>query len=108
MHFYSMICVLWHVMYDLRSLAEKKIYHLQEYSNSRDLKNVYLEIQFAVRVGSLYQRIRLLREICSYCATPISLVTNARICVALYPSNTQKRNTLLSVGIVACNAHTGI
>jgi hypothetical protein len=32
------------------------------------------------------------------------LVTNARICVALYHSNTQKRNAYLIVGKGACNA----
>jgi hypothetical protein len=39
----------------------------------------------------MFQRIQVLFNICCHFATLYSLVTNAAICVALYPCNTQKR-----------------
>ena len=56
----------------------------------------------------LYQRINLLAGLCCYFATIIPLVTNAGICVALYPCNAQKRNAYWSVGILSSNAYMNI
>jgi hypothetical protein len=64
--------------------------------------------EFSKHIGCFHQRIQQLLGFCSYLATLIPLVTNAGICVALYPSNAQKRNAFLSVGKLASNAYIGI
>jgi hypothetical protein len=51
----------------------------------------------------MYTRVAKLKfHVLPHCNAPI---TNGATCVALYPSNTKKRNALLSVGKGSSNAY---
>jgi hypothetical protein len=103
--FVSKICWMLYSTFKLRSLWEK-IYHFLERSSYIVMQTVYMQIVNPCIIST--NAYNCCFESVVIFATPIPLVTNGRICIALYLCNTQKRNAFLSVGIVASNAYMSI